>query len=172
MKKNVLVLCAAAALLTSCTVGPKYTKPALPAAPQFSEQPPDSYKETAGWKTTQPQDTQIRGKWWDLFGDPQLDALEEQVEPANQSLKVAEANFREAREQILVNRSNLYPTIDSGPSITHNRISSNTPSGLQGKQYGEFALPISVSYDADVWGRVRRTINAAREQMQASAADL
>ncbi len=174
MKRAITGLCALASaiFLASCTVGPKYTKPNVPAAPQYSEEPPASYKEAPGWKTAQPVDTQIRGNWWELFGDAQLNALEEQVEPANQTLKVSEANFREARAQIQLNRSGLYPTVDAGPEITHNRISSNNPTGLPGRQYGEFTLPISVSYDADLWGRVRRTINAATAQMQASAADL
>lgn len=159
-------------LLASCTVGPKYSKPSVPAAPAYTEQPPSSFKETAGWKMAQPGDAQIRGKWWELFGDPQLNALEEQVAPANQTLKISEANFRQARAQIKLNRSNLYPTIGVNPQITANRISGNSPTGLAGYQYGDFALPVNVSYDVDFWGRIRRTIANAREQFQASAADL
>src|SRR5438045_603208 len=90
----------AATLLASCTVGPKYTKPAVPAVPAYSEQPPSSFQEANGWKAAQPSDGVIRGKWWALFADPQLNVLEEQVDPANQSLKVAEANFRQARAAI------------------------------------------------------------------------
>ncbi len=164
-RKATLLSAVMAILLASCSVGPKYSKPAVPTAPAFGEQPP-------GWKTAQPSDAVIRGKWWELFGDPQLNALEEQVEPANQSLKIAEANFRQARLAIQVNRSGLYPQVTVGPSISENRTSGNNPIGAPGSRYADFVLPISVSYDADLWGRIRRTIAAAREQFQASAADL
>ncbi len=171
-RKATLTALGMAALLTACTVGPKYNKPVVPAAPAYKEQPPSSFKEVEGWKTAQPSDAAIRGKWWELFGDPQLNALEEQVEPANQSLKVAEANFRQARAAILVNRTALYPAVTVNPQITENRISGNNPTGAQGYRYGSFALPADVTYDIDLWGRIRRTIAAAREQFQASAADL
>jgi NodT family efflux transporter outer membrane factor (OMF) lipoprotein len=170
--KTGLVVLAVSLLLASCTVGPKYAKPTVPTAPAYTEQPPSTYKEVAGWTQAQPGDTAIRGKWWELFEDPQLNALEGQVEPANQTLKVAEANFREARAAIKFNRSFLYPTVSAGAGISHNRISGNNPSGFPGRTYANFDLPISVSYDADLWGRVRRSIAASREQFQASAADL
>ncbi|MGA8029395.1 MAG: efflux transporter outer membrane subunit [Bryobacteraceae bacterium] len=170
-RSRVLVL-SAAAFLTSCTIGPKYDKPSVPTAPTYSEPAPTNFKETDLWKTAQPRDSQIRGRWWELFGDPQLEALEEQVEPANQTLKASEANFRQARAQINLNRTSLYPTVSVSPQITANRISGNNPTGLPGYQYGEFVLPVDVSYDADFWGRIRRTIANAREQFQASAADL
>lgn len=172
MNSKVVLVLAISVLLASCTVGPKYTQPSVPAAPAYTEQPPASYKGANGWTTAQPGDTLIRGKWWELFGDPQLNALEEQVEPANQTLKVAEANFRQARASIKFNRSFLYPTVSAGPSISRNRVSGNNPTGIPGNAYADFDLPISVSYDADLWGRVRRSITASREQFQASAADL
>ncbi|HEY7208721.1 MAG TPA: efflux transporter outer membrane subunit [Bryobacteraceae bacterium] len=159
-------------VLAGCMVGPKYSKPAVPSAPAYSEQPPASFGEAQGWKAAQPSDHTIRGKWWEIFGDADLNALEEQVGIANQSLKVAEANFRQARAQIQFNRSNLYPTIAAGALITHNRTSSNNPTGLPGREYGNFALPISASWEPDLWGRVRRSITASKELTQASAADL
>jgi len=163
---------AAAFLLASCTVGPKYSKPAVPVAPTYSEQPPTAYKEANGWKAAQPGDSAIRGEWWELFSDARLNALEEQVGPANQTLKAAEANFRQARAAIKYNRSFLFPTISAGATISRNRVSTNSPTGIAGTQYGGFVLPISVSYDADLWGRVRQSIASAREQSQASAATL
>jgi NodT family efflux transporter outer membrane factor (OMF) lipoprotein len=173
MNRRFGLLCVAmAALLASCTVGPKYTKPSVPAAPAYSEQPPASFKEMKGWQAAQPNDSQIRGNWWELFGDPQLNALEEQVPRANQTLKIAEANFRQARALIKINQSQLYPTVSVAPSITHNRISSNATTNIQGRQFGAFTLPIDVSWDIDFWGRIRRTIATAREQFQASGADL
>ncbi len=159
-------------VLASCTVGPKYAKPAVPSAPAYSEQPPASFKEAGDWSQAKPSDSLIRGNWWELFGDSQLNALETQVIAANQSIKVAEANFRQARANIKLNRSNLFPTIGAGPQITTNRVSGNAPTGLRGYQYGEFVLPVTVSWDADFWGRIRRGIATAREQYQASAADL
>lgn len=159
-------------VLASCTPGPKYVKPSVPAAPAYSEQPPTTFKEADGWKQAQPSDSALRGTWWEIFQDPQLNALAEQVGPANQSLKVAEANFRQARATIALNRAGLFPTVGAGAQITTNRISGNSPTGLNGYQYANFILPISVSYDADFWGRIRRTIAASRAQFQASAADL
>jgi NodT family efflux transporter outer membrane factor (OMF) lipoprotein len=169
-RKVLLLAVGLACLFASCTVGPKYSKPTVPAAPAYSEQPPATFKEANGWTPANPSDSEIRGKWWELFRDPQLDVLEEQVEPANQTLKAAEASFRQARALIAINRSALYPTVSIGPSITTNRAYS--PVNNQNYQYGLFDFPINVSWDADFWGRIRRTVATAREQYQASAADL
>jgi NodT family efflux transporter outer membrane factor (OMF) lipoprotein len=155
-----------AIFLAGCSVGPKYAKPNVPTAPQFSEELPP------GWKTAQPGDAEIKGKWWELFGDADLNALEVQVAPANQTLKIAESNFRQARAQIRIRRSELFPTVGVAPEITHNRTSTNNPAGVAGRHYGDFVLPVDVSWDIDFWGRIRRTIANAREQFQASAADL
>lgn len=161
-----------AALLVSCTVGPKYAKPTVPMAPAYSEQPPRQFEEAQGWRTAQPSDAMLKGKWWEIFEETELNALEEQVGPANQTLKIAEANYRQARANIQFQRSFRFPTVSVGASITENRLSANTPTGLNGIQYGSFTLPISASYDADLWGRIRKSVEAAREQTQASAADL
>src|SRR5947209_1749990 len=158
--------------LAGCTVGPKYAKPAVPSAPAYNEQPPAKFQEAEGWKTAQPNDAQLRGDWWTLFNDQPLNELEVQVPAGNQSLKIAEANFRVAREQIQINRSNLYPTVGLGAGITTNRVSNSSATGIPGNTYGNFVIPITASWDADFWGRIRRTVNAAREQYQASAADL
>jgi len=158
--------------LTSCAVGPKYTKPSVPAAPSYSEQAPAGFREANGWKPAQPSDAAIRGKWWELFHDSGLNALEEQVEPANQTLKAAEANLRQARAAITVNRSSLFPTITAAPQITAQHTSANRLVGLGARTGGDFILPLDLSYEVDLWGRIRRNITAAREQFQASAADL
>jgi NodT family efflux transporter outer membrane factor (OMF) lipoprotein len=157
-----------AALLASCTVGPKYTKPSVPAAPGYSEQPPAG----SGWKTAQPNDSALRGDWWSYFGDTELNGLQQQVEPANPTIQIAEANFRSAQAAIKYNRSFLYPSLSTGPSITRSRVSSNTPAGFPGREYASFALPITVSWEPDLWGRIRRSITSAREQFQATAGDL
>ncbi len=171
-RKAGLSALALALLLAGCTVGPKYTKPAVPAAPAYSEQPPAGYTEANGWKPAQPSDATLRGNWWDLFGDAQLTALEVQVPVANQTLRAAEGSFRQARAAIRFNRAALYPTLSTGPDISTNRVSANNPTGARGFIYNSFVLPVDLSYEADLWGRIRRSITAARENYQASAADL
>ena len=159
-------------VLTGCTpVGPNYTKPKVPAAPAYSEAPPVQYTESAGWKTAQPADATLRGDWWELFGDSQLSALEVQVPLANQTLRAADANFRQARAVIAINRSYLRPTVSTGPYITSNHVSANAPTGLLGATFGNFVLPVDFNYELDLWGRIRRGITSAREQFQASSAD-
>jgi NodT family efflux transporter outer membrane factor (OMF) lipoprotein len=174
MKWHLLIAAGAAIMLLSgCMVGPKYAKPTAPLAPDFKEA--TDLKEGDGWKKAQPNDTPLRGKWWELYGDPKLDELEAQVEPSNQTLKIAEANFRQARAAIRFNRAAEAPTIGTSPSITSLRASANQPyfpSSLANNGSGEFTLPLDLSYEIDLWGRVRRTVTAAREEAQASDADL
>lgn len=162
-------------LLSGCNIGPDYAKPKVPAAPAYSEVPPAQFLESPGWKAAQPADATLRGDWWELFGDPQLSALEVQVPLANQTLRAAEANFRQARATIAIYRADLYPTISAGPTISSNHISGHSPTGsvlARGASFGNFLLPIDLNYEVDLWGRVHRVLNAAREQFQASAADL
>ena len=170
--KAILAITAAALCLTSCSLGPKYAKPSVPVAPAYSEQPPASFQEAAGWQSAKPSDSALRGNWWEMFQDEQLNALEAQVPKANQTLRISAANFSQARSQVLSARSGLFPNIGVGPNISTNRVSGNNPTGANGLQYGLFSLPVSASWDADFWGRIRKTIASAREQYQASAADL
>ncbi len=167
-----LIAAALAALLTSCSIGPKYAKPDVPAAPAYSEAPPQQFENAPGWKTAQPSDQLLKGNWWEIFNDAELNALEEQVPKANQTLKISEANFREARANIQFQRSFRFPTVSVGPTVSNNRISGNNPTGAQGLNYGFFDLPINASFDADLWGRIRKSVAAAKEQAQSSAADL
>jgi NodT family efflux transporter outer membrane factor (OMF) lipoprotein len=161
------------ALLAGCMVGPKYRQPSTAAPAAYKEQPPESFKESDGWKRSQPADRVLRGKWWELFGDSKLNELEEQVTISNQNLKAAEARFREARAMIRFNRASQFPTISVGPSISSLRDSAHRPFfGSTSRPTGDFILPFDLSYELDVWGRVRRTVAAAREEAQASAADL
>jgi NodT family efflux transporter outer membrane factor (OMF) lipoprotein len=162
-------------LLGGCMVGPKYVKPTVPMAPAFKEQVPDSYKQSDGWKPAQPGDQALRGNWWEVFGDPQLNALEEQLTASNQDLKVAEARFRQARAMIRFNRSEEFPTVSTSPSIVNERDSAHQPyfpPSLANNGTGAFTLPFDLSYEVDLWGRVRRTVSASREEAQASAGDL
>ncbi len=161
-----------AGMLAGCMVGPKYSKPAAPVAPAYSELPPRSFLESQGWKQAQPADTTLRAEWWQIFGVHELNSLEEQINLSNQTLKAAEARFREARALIQVNRAGLYPTISTTPSVTNNRLSANKPTGTVAGDYGDYVLPVDVNYELDAWGRVRRSIAAARQEAQASAGDL
>src|ERR1700722_11556905 len=161
--------------LSGCMVGPKYKTPGAIVAPSFKEPPPASFAEQDGWKPGQPSDTHLKGDWWTIFGDPQLNTLEAQVDGANQSLKAAEANFRAARGQIGYERANEAPTIGVAPSISAIRYSANQPyfsQTLVNNGSGNFVLPVDLNYEVDLWGRIRRSVTAAREQARASDADL
>ena len=162
------VLLAIAVLqFSGCTVGPKYHPPVVQAPP--------AYKEVGDWKPAQPNDQNLGGNWWKIFQDPQLDALEAQVNVSNQNLKAAEAQYPQARAVLRYYRADYYPTVTAGPSATRTRVSANRPppsSTFDGITYNDFVLPFDFSYQADVWGRVRRTVESYREQAQASAADL
>ena len=155
-----------ALLCAGCMVGPDYFKPSVPMTA--------TYKEDQGWKLARPSDTIPRGKWWEIFGDPQLNALEEQVSEANQNVKVAEAHFRQARALIGFARAGLFPTVTAGATANSVRDSTNRPfvTSANGASTGDFLLTGDISYEIDLWGRIRRSVTAAREEAQASAGDL
>ena len=162
-----LVLLIAVLQLGGCTVGPKYRTPVTEI--------PSTYKEAGNWKPAQPNDQNLGGSWWTIFQDPQLDALESQVNVSNQNLKAAEAQYQESRAVLQYNRADYYPTVTAGASASRSRVSARRPppnSIFNGITYNDFVLPIDFSYEADVWGRIRRTVESSREQAQASAADL
>ena len=166
---------AATCLLSGCMVGPKYVKPSVPLAPAYKEANPDAYKESKNWQVAQPADATQRGEWWKIFGDAQLNTLEPQVADNNQDLKIADARFREARALIRFSHASLFPTVGVAPTAGGLRDSSNRPyfnaNNSLGKGVGDIQLPVDLNYEIDVWGRVRRTVSAAREEAQASAAD-
>jgi NodT family efflux transporter outer membrane factor (OMF) lipoprotein len=156
-------------------VGPKYVKPSVPLVPAYKEANPDEYKENSNWQVAQPADAAQRGEWWKIFGDAELNTLEPQVAANNQDLKAADARFREARALIRFNHASLYPTIGTTPFAGGLRESTNRPyfstSSGRGNGVGDIQLPVDLNYEVDVWGRVRRTVSAAREEAQASAGD-
>jgi NodT family efflux transporter outer membrane factor (OMF) lipoprotein len=161
-------------LLAGCTVGPRYLKPAVPTTLSYKEEAPDSFQQLNQWRPARPADQASRGNWWEVFGDPGLNKLEEQVARSNQNLKVAEARFREARAAIRFNRASQFPTISAAPSASYVKssdFSPSFPSKIQEASKGDFVLPFDLSYELDLWGRVRRSVAAAREEAQASAAD-
>jgi NodT family efflux transporter outer membrane factor (OMF) lipoprotein len=151
-------------LLAGCAVGPRYTPP-VPQNPLVPE-----YKEGGNWKPADPADEIQKGKWWEIFKDLQLNALEEQIDVSNQNLKAAQASFEQARALIRQNRSSFYPSASSGASITGVHQSDNRPVGHA--TYTDYMVPVNLSYEADVWGRVKYTVEGSRAAAQASAADL
>lgn len=156
-----------ALVLSGCAVGPRYSKPATVAPPEYKELPPN-------WKSAQPSDQIAKGKWWEVFQDPRLNSLEEQINVSNQTLKAAQAQYEQARAIVRINHSNLYPNVTTGVNVTRNHQSTNRPNGRLAptSTYTDLQLPVDASYEADVWGRVRRTVEAARASAQATAADL
>jgi NodT family efflux transporter outer membrane factor (OMF) lipoprotein len=154
-------------LVAGCTVGPKYHTP--------TAETPRAYKEVGDWKPAQPNDQNLGGNWWEIFQDPQLNALEQQVNVSNQNLKAAEAQYTQSRALLRYFRADYFPTVTLNPLATRTRISNNAPppgSQFVGITYDDFQMPFDVSYEADVWGRVRKNVESYREQAQASAADL
>jgi NodT family efflux transporter outer membrane factor (OMF) lipoprotein len=133
-----------------------------------------NYKESADWKAAQPLDGQNRGPWWILFQDPQLDALEAQVDEGNQDLKAALARLEQARAVTRVARADLLPTVSAGAAAARSRTSVNSPNFPPGARPvgNNFNLQADFSYELDLWGRVRNSVSSARSSQQASAADL
>ena len=144
----------------ACMIGPKYQRPGASAPAAFKEDLP------AGWKDAQPNDSALRGKWWQVYKDPRLDALEDQVSISNQNVLSAEAQFRAAKAAVRVARGGLFPTVSTAPSAT--RSGGGSASGLRRL----YTIPIDVVYQIDVWGSIRRGVAANSAIAQASAADL
>lgn len=155
----------AAFLCSGCGVGPKYQRP--------TAQVPAGLKELAGneqWKMATPSDSLIKGKWWEIFGDPQLNALEEQVNINNQDVKQAEAQYREARAIVAANHADYYPSVGTTPAITESDFGKNT--GRPAGSTTSYSIPGDVTWEPDLWSRVRLSVQNAARNAQLSAADL
>ncbi|HWF84368.1 MAG TPA: efflux transporter outer membrane subunit, partial [Vicinamibacterales bacterium] len=156
--------------LGGCAIGPAYHPPAPPASAAFKEPPPE------GWRQAQPNEAFPRGAWWTVFSDPQLNALEDQVSISNQNVIAAIAQYREARDQVRIARASLFPTITATPAVTNSKTSETFARGrvtnFVSGSIVDYNLPVDVSYQADVWGSIRRSVAAAAATAQASAADL
>lgn len=179
-KTLALLALAAAAFLSGCKpVGPNYKQPVFTA--------PDTYKEAGApsvapppapvngaWKPANPSDGMLRGNWWQVYNDPQLDKLEDRIATANQALKQATENYLAAREHITAVRANLYPTLSLDPSVTHYKQSTNRANGSLNRhpEYNDLIMAGQGGWEPDFWGRVRRNVEAARATAQADAADV
>lgn len=162
---KILALVAMLTLLGACTVGPEYVRPTVDT--------PSAYKEAGDWKVAQPRDTIEHGKWWEIFGDAQLNALAEQIKFTNQDVQIAEAKFRQARALVQSARAGLFPSVTANASAT--RSGSSSGSGNSTRSVGpvnNFNIALDAGWEADVWGRVRKTVEANVAGEQASAADL
>jgi NodT family efflux transporter outer membrane factor (OMF) lipoprotein len=170
-----------------CMVGPKYHRPPIAGTPAFKEAPP------AGWKEAEPNEGLVRGRWWEIYNDPQLNDLASKVELSNQNVIAAMARFREAVDQVQIARAALFPTVGATPSVLVTRgsslssrgqlLSSSTANTTTSTTTGtttsstssvrvNYAMPFDLSYQADIWGNIRRSVTAAQDLAQASAADL
>jgi NodT family efflux transporter outer membrane factor (OMF) lipoprotein len=171
------ILAATAALslalaVAGCTVGPNYQRPATPPPPPaFKELPPPN-PPNGTWKQAQPSDAALRGNWWELYNDPQLNALEDKVAVSNQTLKAATEQYFQARDQVRVSRAAYYPTLSAGPSFSRTKASANQPSAVKGLTYSSYGIQGQASWEPDFWGQIRRTVEQSRANAQASAADL
>jgi NodT family efflux transporter outer membrane factor (OMF) lipoprotein len=134
--------------------------------------PPPAFKENANWKTAVPSDAVIRGAWWEIFGDQQLNALEQRIEISNQNLKGAQAQFEQARTVVRINHAGLFPQVTGNPAIAVASQSQNRATPAVPGTHADFLLAADATYEADVWGRVRGTVAVSRALAQATAADL
>ncbi|MDR3704176.1 MAG: efflux transporter outer membrane subunit [Candidatus Sulfopaludibacter sp.] len=160
---------------SGCMVGPNYKRPPALVPVAYKEPPTDQYKEANGWKPASPSDELIKGKWWEIYNDPALNALEEQVAVSNQNVLALEAQYREARAATLVARAALYPTVGTSPSFAESRAGGSTTANgaaVISTLRTATTFPLSASWAPDLWGSVRRNITAASATAQATAAQL
>jgi NodT family efflux transporter outer membrane factor (OMF) lipoprotein len=177
LRHIILIAPLSALLVSGCKVGPNYHQPSAPAAPAFKEDalvvpppnPPDG-----GWKQVAPNDSAIRGNWWEIYNDPQLNQLEQKVTVSNQSLKASYEIYMQALAQVQVFRSQYFPTVSLAPSFENNGISHNEGNYLHGTvtNYNNTQVAGQALWEPDLWGSVRRTVESQRATAQATAGDL
>ena len=166
-------------LLAGCKpVGPDYNRPGYQAPAAYKEAgastaviPPPNPAGGA-WQPATPSDGMLRGKWWEIYQDQQLNQLEERIATENQGLRQAMETYLAARDRVSAARASLYPTLSAGPSVSHEKLSANRPEANSTSSYNDFVIGGQASWEPDFWGRIRRTVESARESAQASAADM
>ncbi len=162
MNARYILALAVAGVLAGCAMGPDYERPVL--------ETPASYKEAGTWKVAQPADLLPRGRWWALFADPVLDGLLAQVEISNLNVAQAEAQFRQARAAAAGARSGLFPNV--GASAGRTRAQATSTTSAAGVTATSYSIGLDAGWELDLWGRVRRTVEAGEARAQASQADL
>ncbi len=166
-------------LVAGCKpVGPDYNRPAYNAPAAYKETgastvAPPPNPQGGAWQPANPSDGMLKGKWWEIYQDPQLNRLEERIDSNNVQLRQQMELYLAAEDQVRAVRANLFPTLSAGPSISRDRVSTNRPLAAPGSNtsYGDFAIAGQASWEPDFWGRIRRTVEQARANAQASAAD-
>jgi NodT family efflux transporter outer membrane factor (OMF) lipoprotein len=164
------------ALLSGCLVGPRYHAPAPPAAaaPNYKESTVN-FHDADGWKVASPQDAMLRGNWWEVFDEPELNTLEGQLNIDNQSIRVSYENYMSARALISEARAQFWPTVTFNPAFNRSKSSGNLSHSSQantGQTSTLWSAPIDVSWTPDFWGKIRNEVREAQYTAQASAADL
>jgi NodT family efflux transporter outer membrane factor (OMF) lipoprotein len=181
---RITLVATAITLIVGC-VGPRYVKPEVATPSVFKESSPAAYvgADTGAWQPAQPQDAALKGNWWEVFGEPELNALEEQLNIDNQNIAQFFQNFMAAREQVNIARASYFPTLTTTPSATRTHSSGAFGSGTavttgtgsitsSGTTYNVFSMPFDVSWQPDLFGRIRNTVREFRYAAQVSAADL
>jgi NodT family efflux transporter outer membrane factor (OMF) lipoprotein len=165
---------AALLLLEGCVVGPRYVAPVTQAPAAYKETVPQLSSDGTAWIPATPQDATLKGNWWELYQEPELNALEEKLNTSNQNIAQSFQNFMAARAQVKQARASYYPTVSVGPSYTRGRTSSGEATQIAGvnPNSNDFSLPFDVSWEPDVWGRIRNTVREYANAAQVSAADL
>ena len=161
--------------ISGCSVGPDYRRPTTVAAPAAYKEPSPPGAATLAWKPARPGDAAVRGAWWEIFGDAPLNALEQRIAVSNETLKAAAAQYLVAREQIRVARAGYFPTVGVSPEVSRTHQSRNQPNvvpGVSRLNYTTLSLQGQALWEPDLWGQVRRTVEQARANAEASAADL
>ena len=178
--RSIMGFAVVSVLLTGCKpVGPDYKRPAYTAPAAYKETgapsvvPPPN-PQGGSWTPATPSDGMLKGKWWEIYQDPQLNRLEERIATSNQALRQAMENYLAARDQVAVVRSTLFPTLSAGPSVTHNQNSRHRPLAAQTSKtsYNDLVLGGQGGWEPDFWGRIRRNVEATLAAAQASAADM
>lgn len=168
----------AAMLLSGCRVGPKYVKPNAPAPPEFKESSPAAYTNAPSgtWQPAQPQDAALKGKWWEVFNEPELNALEDQLDINNQNIALYFQNFMAARDMVTEAKSQFYPTVAGGPNYSRSKTPAaergSVAASTTGVTSNNYAFPLDASWAPDLWGKVRNEMHEAQYAAQVSAADL
>jgi len=175
-------LCLIVSLITGCKpVGPNYQRPVYDTPPIYKETgasnvtvPPPPPPSGGGWQPASPSDGMIKGKWWEIYNDPQLNQFEERIAGVNQNLRSALESYLAAREQVKIARSAFSPTLSAGPGVSHDMVSKNRPLAISGTKnsYNDLQLEGQASWEPDFWGQIRRTVEGAKAAAQASNADM
>src|SRR5882762_4218240 len=161
---NLIAVVLVAGVIAGCAVGPNYRRPSVSV--------PTSYKETelGTWKESSPQDQIAKGNWWEMFGDATLNDLEKEATANNQDLKAAVSRVTQARATARVAKAEFFPNLQADPAVTRERTSPNIANPLPKNTFTDFQVPLDLSYELDIWGRVRRSFEAANDEARASVA--